>query len=99
VSLSSLSSVLAKSLCRYQYQSEQKKFVESAYRKIESQVSVFDLSQYDNLRLGVALDDGNSLLGAELLATSGVLVKNGRNDEFITVVFHEFSYRETVSSR
>ena len=50
-----------------------------------------DLSRYHPLRPGVALSCGNSVLGQELLTTSGVLVENRNKERFITVASHGFS--------
>lgn len=49
-----------------------------------------NLSAYQPLRPGVALSCGGSVLGNELLTTSGVLVEDQNKEQFITVASHGF---------
>lgn len=90
VKLERLPSMLAKSPCGYEFESECERPIEAAFRKVEPKSVVRDLSRYQPLRPGVALSCANSLLGKELLTTSGVLVENQNEERFITVASHGF---------
>ena len=76
VKIESLPSLLAKSPCGYEFESECEQPIEAAFRKFEPKGVIRDLSTYQPLRPGVALSCGGSILGKELLTTSGVLVEN-----------------------
>lgn len=90
VKLERLPSMLAKRPCGYEFESECERPIEVASKKVEPKGVIRDLSQYRPLRPGVALSCGNSILGQELLTTSGVLVENQSEERFITVASHGF---------
>lgn len=90
VKLERLPSMLAKRPCGYEFESECERPIEVASKKVEPKCVIRDLSQYRPLRPGVALSCGNSILGQELLTTSGVLVENQNEERFITVASHGF---------
>lgn len=90
VKLERLPSMLAKSPCGYEFESECEQPMEAAFRNVEPKGVIRDLSRYQPLRPGVALSCGNSILGQELLTTSGVLVENRNKERFITAASQGF---------
>lgn len=58
VKIESLPSLLAKSPCGYEFESECERPIEAAFRKFEPKGVIRDLSTYQPLRPGVALSCG-----------------------------------------
>lgn len=98
--LSSLPRLLAHTPCSYVFDSEVLQPVEAAYRLKEPSAIIRDDSAYTDLRPGIMLSsarfEGTASIPArgELLTTSGVLVKDGEGNQYVTVASHGFALGE-----
>lgn len=92
--------VVARTPCGYVFESQIQRPVETAYRLKEPSLAAYGDSTYANLRPGIMLSSsrfgGTASVPArgELLTTSGVLVKDRRGNEYITVAGHGFPLGE-----
>jgi hypothetical protein len=92
--------VVARTPCGYVFESQIQRPVGMAYRLKEPSPIAYEDSTYTNLRPGIMLSSsrfrGTAPVPArgELLTTSGVLVKDRRGNEYITVAGHGFPLGE-----